>query len=200
MKIIFLDIDGVLNFQSHYEALQTTKKELKKAVKSEKLQRFEYYSESINFDALKRIELLCEKTGASIVISSTWRKSMNPEQLNEVFRYCGLEKDLPIIDVTPDFYLKDFGSLPRGCEINNWLNKRGFNHIFWSKEEQQKYIDNSGIENYIILDDDSDMLYNQRNHFIPILPAPRHMDGFDEKYYQIAIEKLSKTVIELNYD
>lgn len=199
MKIIFLDIDGVLNFQNHYEALRTTKKELKKAVKSEKIQRFEYYSESINFDALKRIELLCEKTGASIVISSTWRKSMNPEQLNEVFGYCGLEKDLPIIDVTPDFYHKEYGNLPRGCEIDNWLNKKGFHHIFWSINEQQIYIDNSGIENYIILDDDSDMLYNQRNHFIHILPSPRHTDGFDEKYYQIALEKLSKTVIELNY-
>jgi hypothetical protein len=124
---------------------------------------------------------------------------MNPEQLNEVFRYCGLEKDLPIIDITPCFYLKDFGNLPRGCEIDNWLKSKGFYNIFWSEFEQQKYIDKSGIENYIILDDDSDMLYCQRNHFIPILPAPRHMDGFDEKYYQIALEKLSKTVIELNY-
>lgn len=200
MKIIFLDIDGVLNFQSHYEALRITKKELKKAVKSEKIQRFEYYSESINFDALKRIELLCEKTGASIVISSTWRKSMNPEQLNEVFRYCGLEKDLQIIDVTPVLYFKNYeSSVPRGCEIDKWLDDKGFYNIFWSKEEQQKYIDKSGIENYIILDDDSDMLYNQRNHFIPILPAPRHMDGFDEKYYQIALDKLSKTAIELNF-
>ena len=60
-------------------------------------------------------------------------------------------------------------------------------------------MDKSGIENYIIIDDDSDMLYNQRNHFVHVLPSPRNRDGFNETYYRQALEKLGKTIIELNY-
>jgi hypothetical protein len=67
------------------------------------------------------------------------------------------------------------------------------------KDESGIFMDESGIENYIIIDDDSDMLYNQRNHFVHILPSPRNKDGFNEKYYKEALGKLNKTIIDLNY-
>jgi hypothetical protein len=57
----------------------------------------------------------------------------------------------------------------------------------------------SDLENYIIIDDDSDMLYGQRNHFVHVLPSPRNKDGFNEKYYKEALAKLSKSIIDLNY-
>lgn len=196
MKLIFLDIDGVLNFQSHFEDLYRGQRPT--GLVTSKL--LEYHSQMINFEALKRVELLCEKTKASIVISSTWRRYMDKDRMNELFRYCGLKNDLPIIGSTPYLYLNEFGNLPRGCEINQYLEKEfQFRSIYWSEEEQQKYIDKSGIENYIILDDDSDMLYNQRNHFIHILPSPRNIHSFSEEYYNKALKKLSKTIIELNY-
>jgi hypothetical protein len=56
------------------------------------------------------------------------------------------------------------------------------------------------VDNYIIIDDDSDMLYNQRNHFVHVLPSPRNKLGFNEKYYAQALDKLSKDVIALNYE
>jgi hypothetical protein len=75
----------------------------------------------------------------------------------------------------------------------------GFTHINWSEEEQQKRMDESGVDNYIIIDDDSDMLYGQRNHFVHVLPSPRNIDGFNQHYYEIAKAMLDKSCIELNY-
>lgn len=88
----------------------------------------------------------------------------------------------------------------RGDEISLWLEAQGFRSIFWSKETQQEYLDISNIENYIIIDDDSDMLYNQRFHFVHVKPSPRNMKGFHEEHYDKAKEILNKTIIELYYD
>lgn len=205
MKLAFLDIDGVFNFENHYKSegftgYRDAKKKLKKNVKAQKIYWLDYYRSQINFDALKRFERVCDVTGCKVVISSTWRHGKSIEDFNTIFRHCGLEKDLPIIDKTPHFHHDVLGSIPRGCEIKHWLSEKGYQNINWSKEEQQKYIDKSGIENYIIIDDDSDMLYNQRNHFVHVLPFPRNSDGFTDYYMNMAIEKLSKSVIELNYD
>jgi hypothetical protein len=104
-----------------------------------------------------------------------------------------------IIGVTPNFrsYKID---IPRGVEIDHYLKEDlGFSHINWDKWIQQEYMDKSGIENYIIIDDDGDMLYGQRNHFVHVLPSPRNREGFNQKYYNEALEKLSKSVIDLNY-
>jgi hypothetical protein len=60
-------------------------------------------------------------------------------------------------------------------------------------------MEKSGIKNYIIIDDDADMLYGQRHHFVHVLPSPRNKRGFDEQHYKIGLEMLSKTVIDLNY-
>jgi hypothetical protein len=58
----------------------------------------------------------------------------------------------------------------------------------------------SEVDNYIIIDDDSDMLYKQRNHFVHVLPSPRNKRGFNEEHYAQALDKLSKDVIDLNYE
>lgn len=55
----------------------------------------------------------------------------------------------------------------------------------------------SNIRNYIIIDDDSDMLYKQRNHFIHVLPSPRNKEGFNKEYYDQALNKLKKNIIDL---
>lgn len=183
MKIIFLDIDGVLNvnvFQAKF---------------------------------INNLKTIIEATDAKIVISSSWRKK-GLSQIQDMW----LNRGMPgvVIDTTPSIYTKkeliNFWndqhihptprkanySIPRGCEIQYWLHSKGFRHINWSKEEQQKYIKDSGIESYVILDDDSDMLYEQRNNFVKTSLNYDHEDSIDglgltKQCTQLAIKILNGT-------
>jgi 5'-3' exonuclease len=58
----------------------------------------------------------------------------------------------------------------------------------------------SNISNYIIIDDDSDMLLHHAPHFIHCPPTPRSTSGFNEKCYEKALKVLSSTIIDLHYD
>lgn len=183
MKIIFLDIDGVLNvnvFQAKF---------------------------------INNLKTIIEATDAKIVISSSWRKK-GLSQIQDMW----LNRNMPgvVIDATPSIYTKKElitfrheqhihptprkanYSIPRGCEIQYWLRSKGFRHINWSEEEQQKYIRDSGIESYVILDDDSDMLYEQRNNFVKTSLNYDHEDsieglGLTKQCTQLAINILNGT-------
>ena len=181
MKIIFLDIDGVLNCETAY------KNGYCKYVHGEAHDRYQaFYPPSKEL-----INKLIEETGAKVVISSTWRSS-GLDWMQKVWK---LEKmSGEVIDITP-FHSERY----RGFEIQKWLQDNNHQDINWSKKLQQEYIDKSGIENYIIIDDDSDMLYGQRNNFVHVLPSPRNISGFNKRYYNKALRILSKTIIEINY-
>ena len=139
---------------------------------------------------------MIDETDAKIVISSTWRHS-GIEFMRKVWEMEEMSGE--IIGITPSLRTKGL-DIPRGLEIAYFLNNDlQFNHINWDEVIQQEYMDKSGVENYIIIDDDSDMLYNQRKHFVHVLPSPRNKDGFNQHYYEIAKSMLEKTVIELNY-
>lgn len=192
MKVIFLDIDGVLNCETAYR-----QGDCKYVEWTDHLGQKDHHQTFCSWskDLLNK---LIDQTDAKIVISSTWRLS-GIEFMKSVWEHEKMSGE--IIGITPNFRgLLDGYTIPRGCEIEYYLEEvLGFRHINWSKEAQQKYIDGSGIENYIILDDDSDMLYSQRNHFVHVLPSPRNKYGFNQAYYEEALGKLSKNVIDLNY-
>jgi len=162
----------------------------------------------------KLLNELITKTEAKVVISSTKRSTMyikesyeaNLKCIQDMWKARGFVGE--VIGTTPHLWIENSRlnhleyrpSTPRGCEIEAFLEKDlKFHHIFWSKEEQQKYMDQSNVENYIIIDDDSDMLYTQRNHFVHVLPSPRNYSGFNKRYYNEALKKLSQDVITLNY-
>jgi len=187
MKIIFLDIDGVLNCED--------------AFKDGSRIRYKDYKD-ISYKTFYKpskilINKLIEETGAKIVISSTWRKS-GIDFIRKVWESENMSGE--IIGITPNFSGETNFTLPRGLEIKQWLEKKELRQIFWCKEMQQEYIDKSKIENFIIIDDDSDMLYNQRQHFIHVKPAPRNTSGFNESHYKKGLEVLNKNLIELYYE
>jgi hypothetical protein len=192
MKIIFLDIDGVLNSEKAYRSGECnyTKWNWENGTEDHHQSFCSWSKELLN--------KLIDETGAKIVISSTWRSS-GIEFMRKVWELEGMSGE--IIGITPSFRGDINGyTIPRGCEIEHYLeHDLKFNHINWDKDTQQQYMDRSGIENYIIIDDDSDMLYGQRNHFVHVLPSPRNKEGFNQKYYKEALAKLSKSVIDLNY-
>jgi hypothetical protein len=192
MKVIFLDIDGVLNCEEAYRSGECKYTEwINHRGDNDHHQSFCSWSK-------KWLNKLIEETDAKIVISSTWRHS-GIEFMQSVWKHENMSGE--IIGITPDFRWKGEGyTPPRGCEIDYYLKKvLNFNHINWDKNIQQEYMDKFGFENYIIIDDDSDMLYGQRHHFVHVLPSPRNKRGFDEQHYKIGLEMLSKTVIDLNY-
>jgi len=171
MKVIFLDIDGVLNVigQGH-----------------------DKYGKIFHKHFEDNLKWIIDSTGAKIVISSSWRKN-GLEEMKSMW----LDRNLPgeLIDTTPSLYLKKGGSIrfwnnkllekptpkirgysiPRGCEIEYWL-----------KENK--------VDNYVILDDDNDMLFSQKDNFVICSKNNNHEDCIDIGYglTRICAEKAIK--------
>lgn len=104
MKVIFLDIDGVLNHQSHYEWLMTTDEPTL-------LQRTYPYTE-FNPKSCQLLKDIIDETDAQIVVSSSWRLD-GEARLNSLFKRFGLPK---IYSITPCL------NTARGIEIGAWLS------------------------------------------------------------------------------
>lgn len=136
-KVIFLDIDGVLNT------------------------RLWGSQSSFDSDAVANLAEIVSKTGAVIVISSSW-KCLGLDEIRKIWQ----ENELPgrVIDITPDSVsddellnadIADINSFYiRGNEIKEWLalHKDDVNH-------------------YVILDDSNDFLPDQLSHLVKTDPA-----------------------------
>lgn len=145
-NIIFLDIDGVLNFQLHYESEQF--KAYKQLEKDDK-DRLKYQLSQISTERVQWLNSLCKETNSVIVVSSTWRLGKTVEELQHLFDAAG--GTFKVLDKT--------GHDPcrvRGVEIQQWLNENCMKYF------GVNYYD---FYRYAIIDDDSDMLLNQANHF-----------------------------------
>lgn len=106
------------------------------------------------------VKQICDATGAKIVVSSSWRR-YTIEQTIELITTKQKEKHCQhflypeyIIDITARMYGFKSGNreehfgLYRGVEIEQWLSEH------------------QDVTNYVILDDDTDMLLCQKNNFI----------------------------------
>lgn len=95
MKVIFLDVDGVLNSSQ------------------------DGYSIRLRTDShLEHLKHIVKETGAKIVLSSSWR--IGPAKALKNLHKRLEEYGLVIMDSTPDV-----GSLCRGDEIRQWLKDNG---------------------------------------------------------------------------
>ena len=155
LKIIFLDFDGVLNNQ-----LWFTSDEFKKLGSPQNVEDHDYRQFSpLNVGLLNN---LTDSTGAKIVVSSSWRKYRTLEELQKLLKSVGVIGE--VIGKTPYLTFNkvdgiEHRSVPRGCEIKAWIESN--KGILGEKVSKFKYI---------ILDDDSDMLYWQREKFICVDP------------------------------
>lgn len=105
MKVIFLDIDGVVNTPLPYKG---------------KIRYFHERDGRVNNkQAIQLLNQLCKETGARIVVSSTWRYD-GFERIQEILVNSGLKAD--IIGITP--ILKDGVNNIRGDEIQAWIDKQ----------------------------------------------------------------------------
>lgn len=142
-KIIFLDIDGVLNTKEWHSRMtkDTSKDE---------------YGYAFDPVTVKNLAHIIDKTGADIVISSSW-KFYGVAKLRKMWEI----RNLPgtILDITPNTIsdemllnanLEEFQlGVCRGNEIKEWLSRH--------KHE---------VSNYVIIDDFDDMLPEQEDHAV----------------------------------
>lgn len=145
MKVIFLDIDGVLNIIS---------------------QGHDEFGSIFHSHLVDNLKYLIEQTGAKIVISSSWRLNGEKEM-----KAMWDKRKLPgeVIDITPYMGNNDFigYTIPRGCEIAWYLNE---------------FEEELNITNYVILDDDTDMLLKQKDNFVKCSENKDHPDCVDVGY------------------
>lgn len=134
INIIFLDIDGVLNF---------TQSEGDDVIDCSTIDPT-YNLNTLSKSAITNLNSILDDE-TFIVISSTWRKSHS--NLDEVLYKAGVKPN-SIIGCTP---ILDSMFTIRGNEIYGWIS-------------MNKPI----VKSYVILDDDSDMLLWQRNHYINV--------------------------------
>lgn len=126
MKVIFLDIDGVLNTS---ETFKRRRKEYEKT---------KVWNIEIDLDRIARLKYIINMTGAKIVLSSAWRLSLirkNGDFLtysNEAKQFLDILKSfgLSIYDKTSNINQK------RCLEIKEWLKGKN-------------------IESFIIIDDET---------------------------------------------
>lgn len=128
MKILFLDIDGVLNSRKSYIGMTP-----------------------IDIESWNMLKKVLEKTDTKIVLSSTWRKGERDKneylvKLEEIGLFDYTHEDWRTITNLPQ--ISDFIYPSRGDEIQEWLDRH------------------SEVDNYAIIDDDTDMRENQIPHFV----------------------------------
>ena len=153
-KVLFLDIDGVLNTKWWYTQMDKNTPKDK-------------YGYAFDPNAVANLKKILDETGADIVISSSW-KCMGLSQLEEMWE----ERNLPgkIVGITPNsvsdelLLNADIDNIElfhiRGTEIREWLRKN-------SKR----------VSHYVILDDMDNMLPEQQDHFVWIDPDIGITDG-----------------------
>jgi len=73
MKVIFLDIDGVLNSDKFYEEIFRNKRE-KQLVTTNGVLRYSYDAGGIDSRCVEWLNKVTDDTGAVIVVTSSWRK------------------------------------------------------------------------------------------------------------------------------
>ncbi len=111
MKIIFLDIDGVLNSDEYFDKVRNLNIQ---GIQSE-----------IDVEKIKLLKKAIDETGAKVVLSSSWRYTKNAQYLKELLANFEI-----YTDSTP------FMQGVKGLEIKQWL------------------LNNQGVEDFVILDDE----------------------------------------------
>ena len=139
MKVVFLDIDGVMNNYNYAMGIKNNIEILKNNPKSgmsmiNKLyphvgDSYDYYDPS----CVDVFNTIMEKTDANVVVSSAWRLMHSLDDLRDHFERNNMKCKDRVIDVTPDL------GCHRGLEIDQWL------------------VDHPEVTHFVIIDDGDQM-------------------------------------------
>ena len=161
-KILFLDMDGVLNsnflirrYIHNCEMHGMTDDE----IRNKYFKEFDHCTELIFPELAKNLNKICDETNCYIVWSSSWRrlsKYKNIENAQQMFN----KRNLPgfrLISYTP----QRMSAISRACNIKDWIETYG-----------------KKVKKFAILDDRTDAKYNtKRCHYFQTSVE----DGLTEK-------------------
>jgi len=139
-KLLFLDLDGVLN--STEWAGERPTRGLLPPISAQ--QAFE--EERLDPACVTRLQRLVHDTSASIVVTSTWRQTMPVFEIAAMFALYGFE-GAPVIGATLQLPASPGKRITRGMEVQEWLN-----------------VNAPALTRYVCLDDDAD--YDLRQHLV----------------------------------
>jgi hypothetical protein len=135
-KLIFADVDGVLN-GSLWAGHRPHRSLLPPACAD-----YAFEEQRLDPSCIARLREVVNELDASIVISSTWRRRMAVAEFIKLFSLYGYE-NAPIIGATPEVG-DPHNSITRGTEIAAWLEANA-----------------ARSTRYVCLDDDADYLPGQ---------------------------------------
>lgn len=158
MKIIFLDIDGVLNYLNYFKYNNKLRLTYNKLLKEDKYILLKTIIK-IDIEKIFLLKEIIDRTNSKVVITSSWRKLTIYPLIEEYLINIGI----PIIDTTKS------------------LNSRG--------EEIIDYLNNHKIDNYIIIDDDIFLDFNEELLF-HLIHTNFYNNGLDYDNKEEAIYKL----------
>lgn len=170
MKIIFLDVDGELTY-SNYKNEDTA---------------------NIDIEKVKLLKEICDKTGAKVVISSSWRgfEDYTPK-IYHVLREILSKNNIEVLGNTPYLKAEIIGDVPETIRLEENLDikcKYGTGRA----AEIQKWINEHEVESFVILDDEdwqwSD--YGYENNWIQ--PTWFGDGGLKREHIDKAIKILNK--------
>ena len=109
MKILFLDIDGVLNSRKFFESQRAIRKSSSYEWKE---------TDDIDPESVRHLNHLLKETGAKIVISSSWRVGKTVDELRDLAAIVGINSSL-VIGKTTCAHVQG----GRGAEIREWVKE-----------------------------------------------------------------------------
>lgn len=121
-NVIFLDFDGVMD-TAYYDLYLTNHGMAEK----------DRFGIVFDPDCISNLAKIIKKTGAGIVVSSTWKYFMSLTDLQEMWKYRNLPGN--VIDITPNVTCK------RGKQIDAWLQEHSVDNY--------AIIDDLGADNFI---------------------------------------------------
>lgn len=167
MKVLFLDIDGVLNSGRYFGVRSKRAYRRERGTRKANLGD-ERFAEMIDPEAVILLNEITKRTGCKFVISSSWRGAWTCVEIVAMLGSRGFVGE--VIGATPLEVVPPSGFAPaRGFEIQTWLDEH------------------PEVKAFAIVDDVSDMA-----HLLPRLVQTSTADGFQAEHVELVVALLGE--------